>query len=93
MSTEKPRECCGSPINAYHLDTCTSDQASATRLYREAMAHPIGTVAVVEGRTAVLIGKSDGARRWQWLNGDWTSIPLGSIEVLGRISERAYSSD
>lgn len=59
----------------------------ATRLYREAMAHPVGTVAVVEGRTAVLIGKDDGARRWQWLNGDWTAIPLGEVEAFGHVRD------
>lgn len=58
-----------------------------TQQYREAMAHPIGTVAVVEGRDAVLIGKADGARRWQWLNGDWTAIPLGEVKALGNVSD------
>jgi hypothetical protein len=59
-----------------------------TRWFREAMAHPVGTVAVVEGRTAVLIGKDGGARRWQWLNGDWTAIPLGEVEAFGHVYSR-----
>jgi hypothetical protein len=53
--------------------------------FRDAMAHPVGTVGLVEGRTAVLIGRSGGPRRWQWLNGDWTAIPLGAVKVLGHL--------
>lgn len=59
----------------------------ATWLFREAMGHPVGTVAVVEGRLAVLIGKDGGSRRWQWLNGDWTAIPLGRVEVRGHVGD------
>lgn len=74
-----------------HADTSAPPEAEpeseATRIWREAMAHPVGTVAVVEGRTAILIGKDDGPRRWQWLNGDWTSIPLGHVETFGHVRD------
>lgn len=46
---------------------------------------PVGTVARVEGRIAVLIGKYD--RHWQWLDGSWTAIPQGQVETLGRIQD------
>lgn len=68
------------------MDAHTAE-SDVERQFREAMAHPVGTVAVVEGRTAVLIGKDDGPRRWQWLNGDWTSIPLGVVEAFGHVRD------
>lgn len=49
-----------------------------------------GTVAIVEGRVAVLIARDrngDTTGRWQWMNGDWTTIPLGDIEVLGHVDD------
>ena len=45
----------------------------------------VGTVANVEGRIAVLIGTEGGPVHWQWLNGDWTAIPL-SVDVLGHVT-------
>jgi hypothetical protein len=47
----------------------------------------VGTIANVEGRVAVLIGKDGGSVRWQWMNGDWTTIPLGRIDVLGHVAD------
>lgn len=46
---------------------------------------PVGTVATVEGRVAVLIGTDGGPVRWQWLNGDWTAIPFGPIAAHGHV--------
>lgn len=47
----------------------------------------VGTIALVEGRRAVLIGTDGGSTRWQWMNGDWTAMALGTVEVLGHIAD------
>lgn len=41
-----------------------------------------GDVAEVEGRIAVYI-----PTRWEWLNGDWTAIPLSVGPVLGNVHD------
>jgi len=43
-----------------------------------------GDVAIIEGRVAVYI-----PNRWEWMDGNWTTIPLEVGHVLFNVYEKA----
>ena len=53
---------------------------------RDWMDYPRGTVAMVEGRLAVLVRAPKTTGRWDWLDGTWTSIPIVEPVVLGNVN-------
>lgn len=47
----------------------------------EALAYRTGDIAVVEGRVAIYM-----PRRWEWMDGTWTAIPLS----VGPVTANAF---
>lgn len=51
-----------------------------------------GDVAEVEGRLAVyMTGRASKHGRWEWMDGTWTTIPLGTIRVLFNVYDHAHT--